>query len=160
MGSGLQDGSLDLNKLMGTVQNMVTRLSDEAGDSEGGDQAMNMITTMMGSLSAGANAPKNDGSQQPMPDLAGMLGPMMGAMLGGAGGNGMPDLAAMFGGAGGNGMPDLAAMFGGAGGNGMPDLAAMMGESTSQSSGNAIENSINAQVDAARNAGKLPSKAE
>jgi hypothetical protein len=97
MGSGLQDGSLDLGKLMGTVQKMVTKLSDDSGDKEGGQQAVNMINTMMGSLSAGSNAPSNDGTVQPMPDLAGMLGPMMSAMMAGGAGNGMPNLAGMIG---------------------------------------------------------------
>lgn len=96
MGSGLQDGTLDLGKLMGTVQKMVTKLSDDAGDHEGGEQAMNMINTMMGSLNAGSKSPSNDGTPQPMPDLAGMLGPMM-AMMGGGGAGGMPNLAGMIG---------------------------------------------------------------
>ena len=97
MGSGLQDGSLDLGKLMGTVQKMVTKLSDDAGDKEGGEQAVNMINTMMSSLNAGSNAPSNDGTIQPMPDLAGMLGPMMSAMMAGGAGKGMPNLASMMG---------------------------------------------------------------
>ena len=96
MGSGLQDGTLDLGKLMGTVQKMVTKLSDDAGDQEGGEQAMNMINTMMGSLTAGSKSPSNDGTPQPMPDLAGMLGPMMTMMGGGTGG--IPNLAGMVGG--------------------------------------------------------------
>ena len=94
MGDGLQDGSLDLQKLMGTVSTMVTKLSDEAGDKEGGDQAMNMINTMMGSMNAGAEAPDNNG-EVPMPNIAGMLGPMMGAMMNGNNEGGMPDLAGM-----------------------------------------------------------------
>ena len=52
MGSGLQDGSLDISKLVGTVQKMVTQLSAEAGEQEGGEQAMNMINTMMNSISS------------------------------------------------------------------------------------------------------------
>jgi hypothetical protein len=76
---------------------MVTQLSAEAGDQEGGEQAMNMINTMMNSISAGANAPSNDGTPQPMPDIASMLGPMM-AMMGGGGGGGIPNLAGMMGG--------------------------------------------------------------
>lgn len=95
MGNGLQDGSLDLSKLMGTVQNMVTKISSDAGEQEGGEQAMNMINTMMSSLNAGTKAPDNNGEQQPMPDITSMLGPMMGAMMGGNGG--MPDLNGMLG---------------------------------------------------------------
>jgi len=98
MGNGLQDGSLDLGKLMGTVQKMVTKLSADAGDQEGGENAMNMINTMMSSITAGSKAPTNDGTPQPMPDLASMLGPMM-AMIGGGGqAGGMPNLAGMLGG--------------------------------------------------------------
>ena len=67
----------------------------------------------------------NDGTGQPMPDLAGMLGPMMAGLMGG--GNG-----------------------------GMPNLAGMMEQPSS--SGNAIEDRINAQVEAARASGKLPVK--
>jgi len=129
MGNGLQDGSLDLGKLMGTVTTMVTKLSGNAGDQEGGEQAMNMISTMMGNMTAGANSPNNDGTHQPMPDLAGMLGPMMGAMMGGGGGAG-----------------------------GMPNLASMMGGPVAPPSGNAIEDQINKQVKAAKKAGTLPTK--
>ena len=93
MGNGLQDGSLDLGKLMNTVQKMVTKLSDDAGDHEGGEQAVNMINTMMSSLNAGSKSPSNDGSVQQMPDIASMLGPMM-AMMAGNGG-GMPNLSNM-----------------------------------------------------------------
>lgn len=93
MGNGLQDGSLDLGKLMNTVQKMVTKLSDDAGDHEGGEQAVNMINTMMSSLNAGSKSPSNDGTVQQMPDIASMLGPMM-AMMAGSGG-GMPNLSNM-----------------------------------------------------------------
>lgn len=96
MGSGLKDGSLDLGKLMGTVQKMVTKLSDDAGDHEGGEQAVNMINTMMGSLTAGSKSPSNNGKPQPMPDLASMLGPMMAMMGGGSGsGGGIPNLSSI-----------------------------------------------------------------
>ena len=122
MGNGLQDGSLDLSKLMGTVQNMVTKLSDDAGDKEGGEQAVNMINTMMGSLNAGATQSDNKDSQ-PMPDLVGMLGPMMGAMMGG---------------------------MGGMGGNNMSNMM-----NINNSNSNSIEETINKQVEAAKNSGEL-----
>ena len=121
MGNGLQDGSLDLGKLMGTVQKMVTKLSADAGEQEGGEEAMNMINTMMGSIVAGSNAPSNNGTPQPMPDIAGMLGPMM-AMLGNKnqsdGEQQMPDIAGMLG--------PMMAMMGG--GGGMPNLSGMLAE--------------------------------
>ena len=96
MGSGLQDGSLDLNKLMGTVQSMVTKLNDQVPEGQGGDQTVDMINTMMGSINAGAGAPGGDGAPQ-VPDISAMLGPMMGAMMGGQGQGGMPDMAGMLG---------------------------------------------------------------
>ena len=132
MGSGLQDGSLDISKLVGTVQKMVTQLSAEAGDQEGGEQAMNMINTMMNSISAGANAPSNDGTPQPIPDIASMLGPMM-AMMGGGGG-----------------IPNLAGMMGG--GGGIPNLAGMM---EGLQNNDSIEEKINQQVEAARSSRQL-----
>lgn len=84
MGSGLEDGTLDLGKLMGSVQKMVTTLNDEHGGGENGegDEAVNMINTMMGTIQAGANNTGQNGDNAP-PDLSGMLnmmGPMLGAM--------------------------------------------------------------------------------
>jgi len=133
MGNGLQDGSLDISKLVGTVQKMVTQLSADAGDQEGGEQAMNMINTMMSSISAGANSPSNDGTPQPMPDIASMLGPMM-AMMGGGGG-----------------IPNLAGMMGG-GGGGIPNLAGIM---EGMQNDDSIEEKIKRQVEAARSSGQL-----
>ena len=154
MGNGLQDGSLDLPKLMTTVQTMVTKLNDQVDTSnEGNDNAVNMINTMMSSMTAGLESPDNDGTPQQMPDLS-ALGPMMG-MFGGQGGQGGQGGAT-------EGMPDLSAlgpmmgMLGGQGGvsDGMPDLAGMLG--TQGKSGNSIEDSINAQVVAAKESGDLP----
>jgi len=83
MGSGLQNGSLDLGKLMGTVQKMVGGLNGENG--EGNDDTMNLMNTMMSNLSAGSMAPDNNGTEG-MPDLSNimaMVGPMLGALNGG-----------------------------------------------------------------------------
>lgn len=143
MGSGLQNGSLDLSKLMGTVQNMVTKLSDDAGDREGGEQAVNMLSTMMGSMNAGKNAPDNDGTPQPMPDLAGMMGPLMG-MMGGMGGgpNGSTS----------GGMPDLSGMMSGM----MGAMANMNAEGHDEGVGNNVEEHINSQLKLARENGEIP----
>lgn len=92
MNSGLQDGSLDLGKLMGSVQNMVSALGEQSGDQEGGEQAMNMINTMMGNLTSGTSSNSGASSTQGMPDLAGMMGPLLAGL---GGGGGMPDLAGM-----------------------------------------------------------------
>jgi hypothetical protein len=87
MNSGLQDGSLDLPKLMGTVQGMVSTLSEQAGDAEGGAEAMNMIKTMMGNMQVPSG--EEGGEAQP-PDLMAMMGPMLAGMggMGGMGGGG------------------------------------------------------------------------
>ena len=80
MGNGLQDGSLDLGKLMGTVQTMVTSLSgDASGPGKEGDNPLELISTMMGSINAGAKS--GEGDATPIPDLGGMMN-MMGPMLG------------------------------------------------------------------------------
>lgn len=124
MGSGLQDGTLDLSKLMSTVQTMVTKLSDDSGDSAGGKQAVDMITTMMGSIKAGSV--QNNDTQQP--DLAAMLGPMLGSIMGQGGSN--------------DGMPNIASMLSG--------LSGLSGNSN-----NSIEDQIDRQVSNAKASGKL-----
>lgn len=138
MGNGLQNGSLDLKKLMGTVQNMVTKLSDENEDTDDGKEAVNMINTMMESMNAGKNAPDNDGTPHPMPDIAGMMGPLMG-MMGGMGGGpsgsnseGMPDLTGM-----------MSSMF-----SAMGNMN--MGENNEVGDTNMIEKHINSQLKEAR----------
>lgn len=93
MGSGLQDGSLDLGKLMGTVQSMVTSLGEQTGE---GDETMNAINTMMGNLTAGVEAAQKGDTSAPPPDLSSLLGPMMGALSGNmAGAMDMPDTGGM-----------------------------------------------------------------
>ena len=96
MGNGLQDGSLDLGKLMGTVQNMVTNLNDKVGESGGEgmpEETMAMMNTMMSNLQAGVDSSEiTEGQEKPMPDLnnlMGMMGPMLGALNNA---NGVPDL--------------------------------------------------------------------
>uniref|UniRef100_A0A6C0LVF3 Uncharacterized protein n=1 Tax=viral metagenome TaxID=1070528 RepID=A0A6C0LVF3_9ZZZZ len=86
MGDGLQDGSLDLGKLMGTVQSMVTSLGGE-GEGEGGGEGMDLMSSMMGSLSTGSS----EGGAPP--DLSGLMS-MMGG-IGGQEGGGAPDLSGL-----------------------------------------------------------------
>ena len=89
MGNGLQDGSLDLGKLMGTVQTMVTTLSGETGEEgQNSENPMEMINTLLGSISAGAQDTSTgegtpEGAPEGAPDLGGlmnMVGPMLGAL--------------------------------------------------------------------------------
>lgn len=80
MGDGLEKGDLDLNKLLGTVQTMVSTFSNT--DQENGEMPNEILQTMMSSIAAGAqNMPvQNEDGTMPPPDLsniASMLGPMM-----------------------------------------------------------------------------------
>jgi hypothetical protein len=144
MNTGLSDGSLDIGKLMGTVQNMVSTISN-------GDEG-EAINTMMGSMGQTQNqdGPTTDGptTDGPPPfdigSIMGMMGPLMGAMGGGGDGS-TPDIASMMGplmgamGAmGGGNAPDIASMMGAMGGGNASDIANMMGN-TSQSSAASIE---------------------
>ncbi len=89
MGEGLQNGDLDLSKLMGAVQNMVGNLNEDPNSNNGTNDAMNMMNTMMANMQAGQNAPDNNGQKQPMPDISNiinMVGPMLGALNNASGG--------------------------------------------------------------------------
>jgi len=125
MTTGLQDGSMDLGKLMGTVTQMASSLSEDADGHEGGEDAMNVVNKMMGQMMGGGGGGGGGGGD--IPDIAGMLGPLLGTLGGGGGGGGMPDLMGM--------------MTASAGGDG----------------GNSIEDTINAQVEAAKASGELSS---
>lgn len=76
MGNGLQDGSLDLGKLMGTVQTMVSSLNEQNG---GDDETTKMVNSMMGNLQ-GVVESAEKGEDTPPPDIMGMLGPMMSSL--------------------------------------------------------------------------------
>jgi hypothetical protein len=69
MQNGLSSGKLDMSKLLGTVQKMVTKLSNEAG---GDPQTTNMINSMSGMLGNIQNGTP--------PDLSGMMSMMSGMM--------------------------------------------------------------------------------
>ena len=68
MGSGIQDGTLDLGKLMGTVQKMVSKMSPEG---ESSLDLEGMMNTMK-------NTSENGGEQSL--DIMSLSGPMMSAM--------------------------------------------------------------------------------
>ena len=72
MNNGLQNGELDLGKLMGTVQTMVTSLTE---GQEGADEVNNVLNTMMGSMDG--TGPAMDANADPMQAVMGMMGPMM-----------------------------------------------------------------------------------
>jgi hypothetical protein len=59
MQTGLQDGSLDISRLMGAVQGMVSTMSARGGNDPNMEQGMSMITVMMSNLSNGSESPEN-----------------------------------------------------------------------------------------------------
>jgi len=76
MNTGIQDGSLDLGKLMGTVQQMCTSLNVDGG--EGMEETlnsspMNMLTSMMSSM----GKPGEGGGTPDLSGLTSLLGPML-----------------------------------------------------------------------------------
>jgi hypothetical protein len=91
MNNKIENGELDLSKLMGTVQEMCVSLNGNVESSNKNSSnteenkpvdidPMNMITSLMGNLTSG----KNDG--QSMPDLSNITS-LLGPMLAGLGGN-------------------------------------------------------------------------
>ena len=89
MGDGLQNGDLDLNKLLGTVQKMVSKLGAESGQEN--DESMNIMNTMLSNLKVDDSI-----SQGGQPDIGQLLMPVMG-MLTNSGGveQSLPNLAGL-----------------------------------------------------------------
>lgn len=76
MQNGLQNGNIDLSKLMGAVQGMVSQMNEQAGDDPQAQQMMGMIngmTQMMGGIG-------NDDQKMQAPDMGQMMTQMMGMM--------------------------------------------------------------------------------
>lgn len=78
MNNGLSNGTLDIGKLMGAVQGMVSQLGEKTGGDPQAEGAMNMLNTMMGNMST-----KNEG----VPNLAGMMQGMMSGLSNSTPGN-------------------------------------------------------------------------
>jgi hypothetical protein len=80
MQGGMESGNLDISKLLGAVQGMVSSLGNQVGDDPEAKNAMGMLnsmTSMMGNMGEAAN------SGNGAPDMSGlmqMMGGMMGAM--------------------------------------------------------------------------------
>jgi hypothetical protein len=91
MNKGFEDGSLNLGKLMNSVQNIVNKIDDSSTPTNNSDSSMNIINTMLGNLL------KNDGSSS-SPDLNSMLGPILNSLTNkNDGSSSSPDLNSMLG---------------------------------------------------------------
>ena len=77
MNSGIQNGSLDLGKLMGTVQKMCTSLGGNPANTGGeSSNGMDMIANLMSSMNTNNESGSSAGGPD-MSQLASMLGPML-----------------------------------------------------------------------------------
>jgi hypothetical protein len=74
MNNGIQNGELDLGKLMGTVQTMCSTLSNDIGSDNTMDNPMNMLNSLMSSMNTGKASSE---SAPGIPDLTSLLGPML-----------------------------------------------------------------------------------
>ena len=72
MAKSFEDGNMDLQKLSGSVSKLVGKVSAETGDVQGGEQAMEMVNNLMGSLTAGMNNASNS-QEVTMPDISGLM---------------------------------------------------------------------------------------
>jgi hypothetical protein len=95
LNKGMSDGSLDLSKLIGNVQNMVTTLNNVKGDSNSPN--ITGLSDMLKNLPTNLENKGNNTEQTP-PDLSAifsMMGPMMASLQssnGNAGNSGTPDI--------------------------------------------------------------------
>ena len=80
MNSGIQNGDLDLGKLMGTVQTMCSTLTSDINNGNppgGNDNPMNMLNSLMANMNTGGGT---SGGVEGVPDLSNitsLLGPML-----------------------------------------------------------------------------------
>lgn len=94
MQGGISNGQLDIGKLLGAVQGMVSTMGEQATDPDS-KQAMTMVTSLMGSLPTGGlptglptgvSGTPSEPSQPPvgLPDMSVMLQSVFGMMSAGA----------------------------------------------------------------------------
>lgn len=92
MNSGIQNGDLDLGKLMGTVQSMCSTLTGEMNNSsdsgEGGNPMNNILSGLMKNMGGGGGG--GDGSGPDLSNLTSILGPMLSTL--GKNNGGMPSV--------------------------------------------------------------------
>jgi hypothetical protein len=81
MNEGMQDGSLNIGKLMETVQSMCQNFTDTTATSENPElgNIMGMVNNMISNLNVPSNSTSAPGDRTPMPDLSSIL-PMLSSM--------------------------------------------------------------------------------
>jgi hypothetical protein len=102
MNEGMQNGSLDLGKLMASVQGMVTTLNGQV-EGEGQGESLNALNTMMSNLvgsmnQTSADGPSGEGAPPDLGAIMSMMGPMLSSLNAGNGSNingsaGIPNIA-------------------------------------------------------------------
>jgi hypothetical protein len=93
MNSGMKDGSLDLGKLMGSVQKICTKMGADLPEGKEGEPNPMAMLNMIG----GMLKPQGEGVGGAPPDLAGMLGGLLNPQGGNMDGGAPPDLMSMLG---------------------------------------------------------------
>jgi hypothetical protein len=94
MGAGLQNGTLDMNKLMGTVQKMVSTISPPSDNNSASMPPLD-LASMMKMVMPPTSSGEGDGASVPPIDLNAMMKMMMPPASGEAGGPPALDLNAM-----------------------------------------------------------------
>jgi hypothetical protein len=77
MNNGIQDGSLDLGKLMGTVQQMCTSLNVDGGDGSMEETLNSTPMSMLNSMMTSMGKPGEGGGAPDLSGLTSLLGPML-----------------------------------------------------------------------------------
>ena len=151
MGSGIQNGNLDMNKLMGTVQNMMTKIQDDPEPNI--NSVLSGLQADICETSDGDNGNVNDTKATPIMNdedinnITSMMQPMLKNMTESMNNNdgGEPDIMAMFG-------PVMNMM--------TQNMAqGMAGDPTGSlpQMSNSIEDTINAQLEQSKQNGTFPS---
>lgn len=77
MNNGIQNGELDLGKLMGTVQTMCSTLSADTGSENTIDNPMNMLNSLMSSMNTGKVSSETPVGIPDLSSITSLLGPML-----------------------------------------------------------------------------------
>ena len=81
MNNGFQDGSLNIGRLMGTVQTLITSISDDVknipGQENSNNNDFNMLNSTLSSLMGNLNTEDSSGNTPAPPNLMGIICPLM-----------------------------------------------------------------------------------